>query len=257
MWTRIRTANFGSEANSLYGVAALPDGTAWATGIYTTANGHEGRALTEHWNGHAWTVVPAANPGSAEDILYSVTARSDSDVWAVGSYADSSGYFHPLVEHWNGRRWTADSLSAAGATNGILTSVTSAGQGVWATGQVTDGESDRQVVVHLVHRSWQVVPPNPVLTPGGSVADAYPQAIADSPAGLWLAGRDRAGHAASLIEYGSASGGWTTVPSPNPGAANGDTILDGVLAFSSSNVWAVGEYDGANGMRTLILHYTG
>jgi hypothetical protein len=47
------------------------------------------------------------------------------------------------------------------------------------------------------------------------------------------------------------------VPSPNPGAANGNTILDGILALNHDNVWAVGTFDGANGMRTLIMHYTG
>jgi hypothetical protein len=48
-----------------------------------------------------------------------------------------------------------------------------------------------------------------------------------------------------------------TVPSPDPGAANGDAVLDGVLALSPDNVWAVGTCDGANGMRTLIMHYAG
>jgi Phosphoesterase family len=321
-WSRVRTADVGPEANSLYSVAALPDGTAWATGIYTTASGHEGRALTEHWNGHAWTIVPAANPGSAEDILYGVTAVSDSDVWAVGSFASSSGFFHPLIEHWNGHSWTADPLRGAGVADGILTSVTSvtsatsatsASDGVWATGQVSSGGSDRQIVLRPAQGRWQVVREGPVRTPGGSVADAYPQAIAASAEGPWLAGNDRAGHtgfstlveapvgfgqlselitpnptpqdnylydiaavdggahawavgddvpvatgnAASLIEYGSVNGAWATVPSPNPGAANGNTILDSVLAISSGNVWAVGAYDGANGMRTLIMHYTG
>ena len=65
------------------------------------------------------------------------------------------------------------------------------------------------------------------------------------------------GNAASLIEYGSAAGGWQTVPSPDPGAPGGSTILDGILAFSPANVWAVGTYDGQGGMRTLIMHYTG
>lgn len=65
------------------------------------------------------------------------------------------------------------------------------------------------------------------------------------------------GNAASLIEYGSAAGGWQTVPSPGPAAPGGSTILDGILAFSPANVWAVGTDDGKGGMRTLILHYAG
>jgi len=63
-------------------------------------------------------------------------------------------------------------------------------------------------------------------------------------------------NANSLIEYGSATGGWTVVASPDP-STNGNNILDGVMAFSSTNVWAVGEFDGQGGMKTLIMHYTG
>ncbi|HTX83762.1 MAG TPA: hypothetical protein VME44_16375 [Streptosporangiaceae bacterium] len=63
-------------------------------------------------------------------------------------------------------------------------------------------------------------------------------------------------NANSLIEYGSATGGWTVVASPDP-STNGNNILAGVMAFSSTNVWAVGEFDGQGGMKTLIMHYTG
>jgi hypothetical protein len=314
-WSIVRTPKTGPEASYLFGVATLPDGTAWATGTYTQASGHTGRALTEHWNGHRWTIVPAANPGAAEDMLYSATAASRGQVWAVGTYGDAAGYFHPLIEGWTGRRWTVRPLRGLRrGARGILTSVTSGATGVWATGQLSGAGTDREVVLHLRRGTWRVVSERPVLTAGDTAADAYPQAVALGADGrLWVAGRYRSGHsgyrtfaaaaaahsglvllrtpdptrqdnylwgvaavrggasawavgdsvppstanASSLIEFGSAAGGWVTVPSPNPGAANGNTILDGVFAVSDSNVWAVGTYDGAGGMRTLILHYTG
>jgi hypothetical protein len=310
-WSRVPTADVGSEANSLYGLATLPDGTAWATGIYTQASGHTGRALTEHWNGHRWTAVAAANPGSADDMLYSAAAVSDSDVWAVGTYGDSDGYFRPLIEHWDGRRWNTQRIDGltAGA-DGILSSVTTRGGQVWATGQISGHGSDRQVILRLAHGSWTVASENLVRGPSAGGADAYPQSIAASPAGLWVAGRDRAGHsgfstlveapdssgvrqltspnptpqdnylwgiapvnggadawavgdsvpaatqnANSLIEYGTTAGGWKAVASPDPGAPNGNTILDGVFAVNDHSVWAVGTYDGKGGMKTLIMHY--
>jgi hypothetical protein len=313
-WSRVPTPDVGTEANSLYGVAALPDGTAWATGIYTQNSGHTGRALAEHWNGHKWAVIPAANPGSTQDMLYSATGRSDSDVWAVGTYSGADGVFHPLIEHWNGHRWTAAHISGHAAADGILTSVASTGRGgVWAVGQLVSRAPDRQVILHLVGGSWKVASDSPVTSPRGGAASAYPQGIGGSPDGLWVAGNDRAGHAgfstlveapgsaghvievrspdptpqdnylygialvnggkqawavgnsvpvstanaASLIEFGSATGGWKIVPSPNPGAANGSTFLNAVLAFSGTNVWAAGTFDGPGGERTLIMHYSG
>jgi Phosphoesterase family len=312
-WTRVPTANVGKQANYLYGLAVLPDGTAWATGIYTVAAGHTGKALTEHWNGTKWTVVPAANPGSADDMLYGATAVSDDDVWAVGTSGDSEGFFHPLIEHWNGARWVAVGIKGLGkSTDGILFSATSQGSQVWATGQLSGRNGDREVLLHLVAGSWVVVK-SPAVLSRGAAADAYPQSIALSASGVpWIAGRQRSSHlgyttlvegpgagasmdrlatpnptpqdnylwgiapvnggadawavgdsipastgnAGSLIEYGSQTGGWQVVPSPDP-SSTGNNILDGVFAFSPTNVWAVGEYDGQGGMKTLILHYTG
>ncbi|HEY2641694.1 MAG TPA: alkaline phosphatase family protein [Streptosporangiaceae bacterium] len=313
-WSRVATPNTGSEANSFYGVAALPDGTAWATGIYTTSSGHTGRALIEHWNGHHWTLVPAADPGSADDMLYGVTAVSDTNVWAVGGYSGPDGFFHPLIERWNGHHWAVRTVKGLRGDRGMLTSVTSSPvSGVWATGQLVNHAPDQQVVLHLVGGSW-VVARGAVRTPAGAVASADPQSIGISPLGPWVAGNDRAGHAgfstlveapgsgghlaqqktpnptpqdnylsgispvnggnnawavgysqsvatgnaSSLIEYGSAVGGWKIVSSPDPGAVNsGNTFINGVLRLADNNVWAVGTYDGVNSQRTLILHYTG
>jgi hypothetical protein len=313
-WSRMPTPNVGAEANSLYGVAALPDGTAWATGIYTTASGHGGRALTEHWAKGKWTVFPAANPGSQDDMLYSAAGVNAKDVWAVGTYSGADGVFHPLIEHWNGHHWRTARIKGMRTADGILTSVTSApGEGIWATGQLVRHAPDRQVILHLVDGSWHVTSDSAVHRPGGATASAYPQGLSVSPRGAWVAGNERSGHAgfstlveapssaghvtelkspnptpqdnylqgiaqvnsgknawaigysvpvstgnaASLTEFGSSNGGFKAVPSPNPGATNGNTYLTAVLAFSSTNVWVVGAFDGASGMRTLAMHFTG
>jgi hypothetical protein len=314
-WSVVPTPNVGRQANSFYGVTALPDGTAWATGIYTQASGHTGQALTEHWNGHAWSIVPAANPGSAEDMLYSAAAVNDSEVWAVGTYSGPDGVFHPLIEQWDGHSWTAYPIAGRyGPPDAILTSVTASGREIWATGQLVGRQApDRQVVLQLVGHSWHVVSTAPVRTPAGEVASAYPQAIAATPNGLWVAGNDRAGdtgfsslvegprpggslgelttpnptvqdnylygiapvdggtaawavgytirpstgNGSTLIEFGSARGGWKIVPSPNPAGTGGNSLLDAIQAFSANDIWAVGTYDGPGGMRTMILQYTG
>ena len=220
--------------------------------------------------------------------------------------------FHPLLEHWDGKSWSVVPVPGPGTPDGILTSVTSSpGQGVWAAGQLASSAPDRQLILRLTGSTWTVVPEPPVHTPGGAVASAYPQAIAVTADGPWVAGNNRAGdtgfstlvqapgtsgmlkeqstpnptpqdnylygiapvtgghawavgnsvptstgNASSLIEYGSASGGWKIVPSPDP-SSGGNNILYAALAFGPHDVWAVGTYDGNGGMRTLALHYTG
>src|SRR6476620_1083609 len=50
-----------------------------------------------------WSVVTSPNIGS--DALYDVAAASADDVWAVGNES-SGGTFHPLIQHWNGTKWS-------------------------------------------------------------------------------------------------------------------------------------------------------
>jgi hypothetical protein len=48
----------------------------------------------------------------------------------------------------------------------------------------------------------------------------------------------------------------TGVQPPNPGGSNGDG-LNGVVALSSCNAWAVGSYSNGTASQSLILHWNG
>ena len=58
-----------------------------------------GGALTIHWDGSSWTIVPSASSGT----LNGVAAVASNDVWAVGSIVVGSD--QTLIEHWNGSQW--------------------------------------------------------------------------------------------------------------------------------------------------------
>jgi hypothetical protein len=47
--------------------------------------------LAEHWNGSQWSVDSTPNPSPTFNALYGGAAVSGRDVWAVGTYADTSG----------------------------------------------------------------------------------------------------------------------------------------------------------------------
>jgi hypothetical protein len=312
-WTHVPTPNVGHGQNTLLGVTALPDGTAWAVGDYVLTAGGASRALIEHWNGTGWSVVPSPNPGSRVNILYGVAATSDHSVWAVGAWQGRSGVFRTLIEHWTGSQWVTAPSPDPGSNGNFLYAVTVAGHNVFASGQEFGaGAPDRQMLVADTPHGWELLP-LPDARVGGSAASASPFAIAGSEHELWLAGFARTGHTGyhtlvenvsqdgftqlatpdptpqdnylwgiaaigdgdaawavgddwtqpsgnndSVIEYGTKNGGWTLVPSPNPGLANGgNTVLGGVVAFGPDNAWAVGTFDGPNARQTLILHYTG
>jgi len=96
----------------LSGVAATSGHDVWAVGAVARAtkddNGNQqdlDQTLAEHWDGRRWSVVPTPDD-SPDDTLVGVSARSSSDVWAVGTSNHTVGpdarFVTPLAEHWDG-----------------------------------------------------------------------------------------------------------------------------------------------------------
>lgn len=99
-WARVPSANPKPGGGILSGVAATSASNAWAVGFDEDfAFGFEG--IIEHWNGTSWKLVDSPVPDGA---LFSVTALSARDAWAVGSGSGA------LIEHWNGTHWTATTV---------------------------------------------------------------------------------------------------------------------------------------------------
>jgi hypothetical protein len=86
-WSIIPSPNTGNGANQLYGIAAISSHDAWAVGFYSDLNGAP-LILTEHWNGAAWSIVPAGNPGYSYNTLRAVVAISSNSVWAAGTFTN-------------------------------------------------------------------------------------------------------------------------------------------------------------------------
>ena len=71
-----------------------------------------GQALVAHWDGVAWKRIATPTfPDSS--VLFDITARSASDIWAVGWYRDTDKE-RPLglALHWDGRSWSQLPLPA-------------------------------------------------------------------------------------------------------------------------------------------------
>jgi hypothetical protein len=255
-WTGVQPPSPGTVSNALNGVAVLSPCNAWAVGDYS--NGTAYQTLIEHWNGRAWKQVTSPNPGgsSNDNFLRGVTAASSTNAWAVGDYFNGTAY-RTLVEHWNGTAWKQVTSANAGSSSGgnflygvAATSATNA----WAVGDDFNGTTDQTLIEHWNGRAWkQVTSPNPG---GSSNRNFLYGVVATSPTNAWAVGYYYNGTAdRTLIEHWNGTA-WNHVTSPNPGGSSNGNFLYGVAATSSTNAWAVGEYDGT-AYQTLIEHWNG
>src|SRR6266566_2892337 len=120
-WSVVTSPNPGS-GGSLSGVVAVSSINVWAVGTYYNKSNTE-RTLIEHWNGTSWSVVKSPNVWLSTNYLSGVTAVSATDVWAGGTYDNSSGQELTLIENWNGTSWSVVPSPNVGSGENDLYSV--------------------------------------------------------------------------------------------------------------------------------------
>jgi hypothetical protein len=75
--------------------------------------------------GTTWTVVKSPNGSitpNSSNTLSGVSAISDRNVWAVGSFSGNTGPNQTLAEHFNGKAWSLVKTPNAG-TRAVASSV--------------------------------------------------------------------------------------------------------------------------------------
>lgn len=171
-WSIVPNPAQGRNGAGLQALAVASPSDIWAAGFQDEATGQTQRPLTEHWNGTAWTVVPAP-AGQGMSALAAISADGPGDAWAVGNQNGTSFSGPPLVEHWNGRVWATVSLPAAissalTAEFATLDAVYAASPSdVWAGlggGVPSSSPAAAQATGDLAHwdgSNWSLVPTGP------------------------------------------------------------------------------------------------
>jgi hypothetical protein len=91
-----------------------------AVGLRVTPGG-KGIVVAERWNGRQWRIVAARTPAPLAD-LSGVSCPRPRNCTAVGFTSGTAGaLLSPLVEHWNGARWSL--VTVRGPRNSVLRSV--------------------------------------------------------------------------------------------------------------------------------------
>jgi hypothetical protein len=86
--------------------------------------------------------------------LAGISARTSSDVWAVGFRNTSSGNV-AYTQHWDGTVWRQ--VATPGTADATLTAVSAASESdVWAAGSLYSGGDNYSYLLHFDGKSWQV-----------------------------------------------------------------------------------------------------
>ncbi len=207
-----------------------------------------------------WKVVPTPNPGSqtVSDItLGAISAASGADAWAVG--IDQLGSFrHPLVEHWDGRRWRAMRVPEPVDRQSWFNGVLDLGPAdAWAVGEssspTAENQDNQTFVEHWDGTTWSVIPsPNPVV--GGASGDQLEAIAGTGPTDLWAVGwvhDDPKKENVLLFEHFDGTA-WKAVPTPSPPGA--EQFGTDIAAIARDDVWAVGNEALE---KTLAAHWDG
>jgi uncharacterized membrane protein len=180
-----------------------------------------------------------------------VTARSASSSGETIVVNNSAPSFGPVGEQIG---TAANPCDIGEKLNGIAAI---SDNDVWAVGiRLLNGPGDKMLIKHWDGVRWtSVISPNV-----GSRPNDLHAVSASGPSDAWAVGvyNDEITNAERTLTLRWDGALWKAVASPNLGTATASNQLNGVVALSPTNAWAVGYYDtGSGDQRALILHWDG
>ncbi len=122
-WVVLRTPPGSGELESVSCVSAS---SCVAIGVALNEETGEETPLAESWNGSEWSLMNLASTGggAVQNELYSVSCGSPTSCVAVGvSVGEEEGAGSPIIESWNGKRWSAEKSAKGSPANLGLTGV--------------------------------------------------------------------------------------------------------------------------------------
>lgn len=250
----------------LAAVTAVTSSDVWAVGLRCAPDCMDAdRTLIRHWNGSVWSTVAGPNPSPVVNELYSVSADSARDAWAVGDnfrqVAPGTQAAGTLTVHWNGQIWSKVASPKVGTDETSLLGVSALSPtNAWAVGEdFTSSGRTITLILHWNGQAWIRVP-SPSPSPAFNVLSGV-RALAAGNA--WAVGQYtnlRTGAVESLLLHWNGQA-WSRVASPNPSTAGNG--LFALSATSATDVWAAGGYCAkycwgtAEVDASLILHWNG
>jgi hypothetical protein len=169
-------------------------GSSGPTGFHAT--------LAESWNGTRWSVVPSPSPGTRDNGLNGVSCASAAACMATGDAATTSAVGSPLIESWNGTRWSVVPSPGLGGQGTFLRGVSCVAAAACSIVgyHIPTAGGTNTLIESWNGTRWSVVPsPSPPRSELSGVSCV--SAVACTAAGFHFTSENR-----TLIESGTASG---------------------------------------------------
>ncbi len=244
-----------ASTGSLKGVLELSSANTWAVGSIGAPSGTGNLTLIEHWDGHAWSVIPSPNPvtGTGDtDELTAISGTSPTDLWAVGTFGTDQ-FNAMLFEHWNGQAWSFVPPPSEDEEFGEAITVISPTD-VWAVGD-TDGGT---ISANWNGTAWTFVT-TPVLQDGAAPTNQLTGVTATGPDNVWASGYegnvDQENFQIPYVLHWNGTA-WSLTEVPNAGSEG--SLLRGITALSASDIWVSGQtQESDGGLLSLTEHFNG
>jgi hypothetical protein len=153
-WSIVKTANT-AEPTGLSGVTAISADNAWAVGtgfnnVHDTSASVANKAVIEHWNGTAWSIV--ASPAGLISVDR-ISAASATGIWASGQAPQQTiaGVPVPVARtlHWNGTAWSVLPGPTGSDPNTAVTGLSALPSGeAWAVGATFSATAAAAFIAH-------------------------------------------------------------------------------------------------------------
>jgi len=244
-WTIVPTpATTGGSKSILFGVADLAPNNVWAVG-----RSEGNRALLEHWTGSAWSIVTAPVPSvpAGETFvgttLNAVSARSATDIWAVGYTQAAKGTAsikYDLTMHFNGTSWSvvpSPNPAVRSPLNGVQQQlngvVAISANDAWAVGNTVDTVSGAFVPNGPIAMHWNGTAWSLATVPAG-VTTRLSAVSANSSGVVWADGDS------SIFAFNGTN--WTASSAPGAPTLHGIGSVPGTATEALAAGSAVGPY---------------
>lgn len=98
-------------------IAQTTDGSVYAGGVFTLANGVANTAAIAKWNGSAWSALGSG----LNDVVYQIAPDASGNLYVGGAFLNAGGIgAADCIAKWNGSAWSALSTGANNTVTAVL-----------------------------------------------------------------------------------------------------------------------------------------